>query len=116
MVQDTKDFVVSLLQKMPSLTHLQPQQSSLATTKNWDLKSNYIKLQSYRSLFAIGVFMGSYHSICKVLTFWLPTVEGRIIEEFVSYTVKFADFSSKQTDMSSIQDNLEPHPKWFTKK
>ena len=32
-----------------------------------------------------GVFKGPYHSTCKVLNFWLPTVGCWITEEFVCY-------------------------------
>ena len=53
-----------------------------------------------------GAFEGPYHSTCRVLDIWHPTVEGWIIEEFVCYPLKLAYFSSKQTDLSSIQSNL----------
>ena len=49
-----------------------------------------------------------------VLIFWLLTVGCWIIEEFVCYTLKFAYFSSKQTDLSSIQDNLVQNLKFLT--
>ena len=45
-----------------------------------------------------GVFSYPYHSTCRVLNFWLPTVECWKIQEFVCFTLKFACFPSKQTD------------------
>ena len=53
-----------------------------------------------------GVFKGPYHSTCRVLNFWLPTVGCLIIDRLVCDNLKFAYFSSKKTDLSSIQDNL----------
>ena len=62
----------------------------------------------------IGVFKCPYHPTCRVLTFSLPTVGCCIIEEFACYTIKFAYFSSKQTDFSSIQDDNMQNPKVLT--
>ena len=46
----------------------------------------------------------------------LSTVGCRIIEEFVCYNLihVFAYSSSKQTDLSSTQDNLPQNPKFLT--
>ena len=58
-----------------------------------------------------GVFRGLYHSTCKALEFRLPTVGCWIIEEFVSYKLMFAHFSSQQTDLFSHQVNLSRNSK-----
>ena len=54
----------------------------------------------------MGVFKGPYHSSFRVLNFLLPEVGCRIVEEFLCHTLNFAYLSSKQTDLSSIQENL----------
>ena len=53
-------------------------------------------------------------STCRVLNLWPRTVGCWIIEEFVCYTLKFANFSQKQTDLSSIHDKLARNPKFLT--
>ena len=53
-----------------------------------------------------GVFRCPYHPSCRVWSFWLPTVGCWKIEEFLCFTLKSACYSSKQTDLSFIQDNL----------
>ena len=61
-----------------------------------------------------GLFKILYHSACRVMNLWLPTVGCWINEEFVCYTLKFAHFTSKQTNLSSIEDNLAQNPKFLT--
>ena len=61
------------------------------------------------------------HQICyltnkaiQALNSWLPTEGWCKVEEFVCYTLKFASFSSKPTDLSSIPDYLVPSAKFST--
>ena len=51
---------------------------------------------------------------CMVLKWWLPTVRCWTIEEFEHYTLKFAWFLQKQTDLCSIHDDLTKYPKSST--
>ena len=60
-----------------------------------------------------GIFRDPYHLTCRVLNFWLPSVGCWKIEEFVCFTLKFACFSSKQTDFVSIQDELAQNLKFL---
>ena len=48
---------------------------------------------------------------CMVLIWWLPTVRCWTIEDFEYYTLKFAWFLQKQTDLCSIHDDLTQYPK-----
>ena len=59
-----------------------------------------------------GVFSGPHDSACKMLNFQLPPLGYLIIEEFVGFTLKFAYFSPKQKDLSSIKDYLWHNPKF----
>ena len=61
-----------------------------------------------------GRIKGPYHSTCRVFKCLLSTVGCRIIEEFVCFNLIFAYSSSKQTDLSSTQDNLPQNPKFLT--
>ena len=68
----------------------------------------------YNAFWGGGVFKGPYHSNCRVFNFLLPTVGCWIFEAFAWYTLKIVYFSSKQTDLSSIQDNLAWNPTFLT--
>ena len=57
-----------------------------------------------------GLFCSGAH--VRVLNFWLPTVG--CIAEFVCYTRKFSSFSSRQIDLSSIQDHFTQDAKFLT--
>ena len=66
-----------------------------------------------RKLLVDTLQAGAYlrvHSTCRVLNSWHPTVVCWIIVEFFCHTLTFADFLSKQTNLSSIQDNLARNP------
>ena len=44
--------------------------------------------------------------ICRAFNFGLPTDGCRKTQEFVCFTLKFACFSSKKKDLSTVQDYL----------
>ena len=64
------------------------------------------------------VFKGPYYSTLRVLNFWLP-INSRVLNNWIEirisgYTLKFAPFSLKQTDLLSIHKNWGRSPKFLT--
>ena len=65
-----------------------------------------------------GVCKGPYFSTLRVLNFWLP-INSRVLNNWIEirisgYTLKFASFSLKQTDLFFIHENWGRSPKFLT--
>ena len=82
------------------------------STKTFNLQT----IHSYCGWWLMGVFWGPYHPCCRGLNFFDFLQKGaeKFVELVICYTLNCACFSSKHTDLSSIQDNFGRNMKWST--